>query len=135
MKNLGILATLVLGLLVGTAAAQQAVITADIPFSFTVENTTLPAGKYDVEQITAWEFAITSATGQVKVLFFTEPTEAAMKPANYELYFDVMGDKHFLSKIWYQDDNWGYYLSKSRTERTYLKKEAIKVEKVAAKKK
>lgn len=33
MKNLAILVTLFFGLLIGTAAAQQTVITADIPFS------------------------------------------------------------------------------------------------------
>jgi hypothetical protein len=135
MKNLAILVTLFFGLLIGTAAAQQTVITADIPFSFTVENTTLQAGKYEVRQVDTWEFVLAAENGDVEVLFLTEPAEAMKNPANYELQFDVIDGKHFLSKIWYQDDNWGYYLIKSRMERALLKKEAIKAEKVTAKKK
>jgi hypothetical protein len=142
VKNLGIriliLALLSLGLAYGNAVAQEnavPIITANVPFSFMVGNTTLPAGAYDFENVGTWEMAVTNAKGDVKVQFFVEPTEFIQLPGAFELHFDVVGGKYFLSKIALQGEHWGFYVPKSAVERMSLKKETIKTEKVTAKKK
>jgi hypothetical protein len=147
MKNWGILATVVLGLMVGSSFAQpidtDTIITADIPFSFTVENTTFPAGTYEIarvgagvaEPLSMFNFTIATAKGDVKTVFGTEPSQSTTAAPSYDLEFDDINGVHFLSKIWYEGDTQGYYLPKSRTELRALKNAKIKVVKVTGKKK
>jgi hypothetical protein len=148
MKNLAILATIVLGLMVGSSFAQpvdtDTVIIADIPFSFTVENAMLPAGKYEISRIGArddseafleFSFTIASAKGDVKTVFSTEPSPSTMAAQSYDLEFDDINGVHFLSKIFFEGDTQGYYLPKPRSELRMLKNAKIKVVKVTGKKK
>jgi hypothetical protein len=143
MKNKGlkemVLLTLALGLVAGLARAQMPVtLVADIPFSFTVERTTLPAGKYEVQQMSdePWEWTIADAKGTVKVIVSTEPAETMNPPKLDELQFNVYnGKEHFLSRVWIQGDTDGYYITKSAAERKLLKKGTGKVHRVPLSKK
>jgi hypothetical protein len=39
----------------------------------------------------------------------------------YELVFDVIGDKYFLSRLWLEGETDGFYVAKSSIERALLK--------------
>jgi len=84
-----VLGLLALGLVHGNAVAQTEMIIADIPFEFTVSNTTLPAGRYDITKVEPWEFVLANAKGDVKVIFQTEPTENLSTPKVFEVIFNV----------------------------------------------
>jgi hypothetical protein len=136
LRNLAFL-SLALPLLFGSAVAQPQPVSlvADIPFSFTVNNTTLPAGKYEIQKVGEWEFVLISAKRDIEVVFFTELTESLELAKANELVFNVRGDKHFLSKIWIEDEEGGYYLPIAVNERALMKKGGVKTERVPAKKK
>jgi hypothetical protein len=142
MRNKGlkelVLFSLAFVLLAGVARAQTAdVLTADIPFSFTVEKTTLPAGPYTVYQVTdqPLEWYITDAKGMVKVLFSTETAETAKRLGNYELVFNFIGGKYFLSSLWLAGEQDGYALIKSSLEKSLLKGGEPKTHRIPLKKK
>jgi hypothetical protein len=122
-----VMTALAVGLLSGLGLAQGStgvVVTADIPFSFTVGNTTLPAGKYEISQMLgtdAWDFSIADSTGKVRVIVGTEPAEMGKRARAFELTFDVFGDKHFLNYIWLEDTMYGFYVPKAKDEMTLWK--------------
>ncbi len=134
-----VLLVLALGIVAGMARAQMPVtLVADIPFSFTVEKTTLPAGKYEVQQMSdqPWEWTIADAKGMVKVIFSTEPAETMNPTKLDELQFNVYnGKESFLSRLWITGDKDGYYITKSGAERALLKKGTVKIHRVPMNKK
>jgi hypothetical protein len=96
-------------------------IRANIPYSFVVNNTTLPAGTYMVTVLDAYAsdlsvLEIRSANGKTAVLFETEPITVPGLAPRTELVFDKVGDTYFLSKVFLKDDE-GNQLLKSKTQR------------------
>jgi hypothetical protein len=120
-----VLAIFALGMFTVASYAQPVVYTADVPFSFTVNNVTLPAGAYEIRQLTntdAWDFVLTDAKGMTKVIFSAESAERGNRPATYELTFDEIGTDHFLSNIWLADQDTGFYVPKTKSEIAMMKK-------------
>ena len=108
-----------------TADAQirsDATIRANIPHSFVVNNTTLPAGTYvikladpDASDLTVLE--IRSENGKTAVLFDTESVTVPGRTPKTELVFDKIGDTYFLSKVFLKDEEGGNQLLKPKTQR------------------
>jgi hypothetical protein len=126
----------------GTNAYAQATpgpaeIVADIPFSFMVNNMTFPAGKYEFREVSEnpWEFEISTVKGDFKALFLTEPSQQVTPRKPTQLDFNQYGDHYFLSKIWLEGNEIGYYLGMMGIERKYMKKTAPMVKSVPAMKK
>lgn len=121
------------------ASAQEGVtIVADVSFAFMVDNTMLPAGKYEFTQSydQPWEWTVNDAKGAVKVIFSTEPAEMMRPPRAYEVTFDLVDGKYFLTNVWLGGDEDGYYIAMSRSEKALMKKGMRpKEERVPAKKK
>ena len=117
---------LMLGLLIGvgnvTARAQalsEGTIEADVPFSFTVRETTLPPGKYVFRRVNDVEpqvLEVRSARGRKAVIFEAESAQANQTPRDADLVFDKIGDQYFLSQILTSDSNLGYQLPKTKAE-------------------
>jgi hypothetical protein len=129
MKTTGlrqvVLVAFALGMFTVASYAQPVVYTADIPFSFTVNNVTLPAGAYEIRQLMttdAWDFALSDAKGGVRVIFSAESAERGNRPASYELTFDEIGNDHFLTNIWLADQDAGFYIPKTKSENAMIKK-------------
>lgn len=103
-----------------TSTAQiesDARIRANIPYSFVVNNTTLPAGSYEVtvvEQTELNTLEIRSTNGKTAVVFETDPTEANRVMPKSELVFDKIGDTYFLSRVFLTGDQSGNQLPKSK---------------------
>jgi hypothetical protein len=108
-----------------TAKAQirsDAKLRANIPYSFVVNNTTLPAGTYVITVVDPYASDLTvleirSANGKTSVLFDTQPVTVPGLAPQTALVFDKIGDTYFLSKVFLQDYEGGNQLLKSKTQR------------------
>jgi len=101
----------------------NSVLKANIPFSFMVQNKTLPAGEYTIRETGADIdsdniLEIVSNTGKDRaVLFQTIGTITERMPKSSELVFDKVGDSYFLSKIFVAGDNDGSLIEPTKTEK------------------
>ena len=109
----------VLGLLLaaGSAFAQSSSVKANVPFSFMVNHTTMPAGTYTI-----------SAVGLGGTLVFRGLDNNAIQLANAnyaetgspskstKLVFHRYGSRYFLSQIWTEGNNRGRQLPKGEAE-------------------
>jgi len=108
-----------------TANAQirsDATIIANIPYSFVVNNTTLPAGTYVITVVDSYASDLTvlvirSASGKTPVFFKTEPVTVSGSARQTELVFDKIGDTYFLSRVFLKGDEGGNQLLKSKIQR------------------
>ena len=126
MKIQVIRMVVILGLLMGignaSARAQtlnEYSIVADIPFSFVVRDTALPAGKYTVKRVDDTEthlLEIRSNKGRIAVVFEAQNAQANQIPRDAELVFDQVGDQYFLTQIWTSASEFGYQLPKTKAE-------------------
>jgi len=69
-----------------------------IPFEFTVDNLTLPAGEYTGWEITQGVYAMDNANGDRRT-FLAYPV-AVNEPGLAQLVFRKYGDKYFLAEVW-----------------------------------
>jgi hypothetical protein len=112
----------------------------NIPHSFIVGDTTLPAGKYTVRVADDYSnlnvLEIRSVDRRGSVLFDTESIQLDAPPRNSELVFDKIGDNYFLTRVFLSGDATGNQLVKSRMQKR-LEDGGMKAEKhtVAATKK
>jgi hypothetical protein len=132
MKNLLLMVVAIsfLAIAAGTPARAQVVdtIVADIPFGFTVRDTTLPAGEYTIKRLASVNpgvMEIISADGNEKLVFLVGSAEAAKQPDQTKLIFDRVGDQYFLSEIFEEGNSIGVELPKPRSERKLEKEGAI----------
>lgn len=116
MKNLRfILAALAVLLLASAAHAQQATLSATVPFDFVVGDHAYPAGEY---LFTNRDFVLKIANAeQGKTLVtFSHACQSATPSADTKLVFDRMGGYYFLRQIWVAGNYRGRELPRSRTE-------------------
>ena len=107
-----------------TANAQirsDATIRVNIPYSFVVNNTTLPAGTYVITAADPYASDLTvlqirSANAKTAVLFETESVAVPGLAKRTELVFDKIGDTYFLSKVFLKGDGGGNQLLKSKMQ-------------------
>jgi hypothetical protein len=105
-------------------------IVADIPFDFTVRDTTLPAGHYTLSRTDPSKpgiMVIRAADGHGKMLFVVESAQVNKEPKKTELIFDRVEDQYFLSEIFEEGNNLGVELAKSHAERR-LEEEGAMIE-------
>ena len=99
----------------------NATIRANIPHSFVVNNTTLPAGTYMImvsdhgADLTLLE--IRSTNLKTAVFFETEPVNVTRVARQSELVFDKIGDTYFLSRVFLRGDEGGNQLLKSKRQK------------------
>ena len=96
-------------------------IRANIPHAFVVNNTTLPAGTYEIrvadDDADLNVLEIRSVNRKIAVLVDTESTEAKRIMQTSELVFDKIGDTYFLSRVFLSGDQSGNQLVKSKRQR------------------
>jgi hypothetical protein len=93
---------------------------AKIPFDFSVNNKTFPAGVYSVTRVNAEKIMLrlSSEDGGEAINIITNPVQAKESPKTAKLIFRRYGETYFLSQIWESDEILGRQLLKSRTERS-----------------
>lgn len=95
---------------------------ANIPFSFSVGNETLPAGVYTIEpQTMSSVLLIRRNDGRAAMLTQTQGVIARREQDQTKLVFRRYGDQYFLAQIWTAGDSNGRELRESRTERELIK--------------
>lgn len=92
----------------------------NIPFPFTINNQTLPAGKYE---FTAPDngtdlnlLEIRQTKGDHAMFFQTFDTQPAVRPVQTGLVFDRIDGRDFLSQVWMAGSDKANELAKSKQE-------------------
>lgn len=122
-----LICSLLVVVIAATAKAQlpRTVIRADIPFDFSAMGKTLPAGNYEIRQITDEPDVL--LVSNVKnprehVTISTEPVQSLEGFRRTELVFNKYSDRYFLHEILPAGEDTGQELLLSRQERN-LKRE------------
>ena len=113
-----------LGLLTiaASAFAQSINVLANVPFSFTIDKTTMPAGQYQINAVDAaggHVLAIRNREAKIGRMFLTNSvSRPASLPSseNAKLVFKRYGDQYFLSQIWLSGNTVGRALPTSARE-------------------
>ena len=97
-------------------------IQANVPFDFTVSETRLPAGKYEIRRLDdelSNILELRSANGRTTVAFAAEDAKRRddQIASKTELVFDKVGDQYFLSQVWVAGSASGSELPKSRLQK------------------
>jgi hypothetical protein len=105
MKNIRILITtlLVAAVSVSVHAQQRQLLTVTVPFAFTAENSSLPAGTYTVSTLPPYNMIkVQSADGQKVAMIPAIPSPTSAESERTKLVFDRIGNQYFLSQVWEQ---------------------------------
>lgn len=102
------------------AVNQPAKLVVDIPFAFSIDYKTMPAGEYVVQTVaTAGDaLLIQSADGNTSTLRHCEAIEHPKEKTNAKLVFHRYGQRYFLAEVWNGKDQAGRQLMKSVDERS-----------------
>ena len=104
----------------------------NVPFSFSVGHTTLPAGEYIVEPTRSDSrnvWLLTARDGSAKVLFTTVSARDNQTPEKTKLVFHKYDNQYFLSQVWTSGNTSGRELRMPQAERR-LKRNGIQRESV-----
>ncbi len=112
-----------------SASAQVVdIIEATIPFDFTINDNTLPAGNYSIKRVNSNHqrtMVIRDAEGKNLFLFLTNTAQAGGTPEDTELIFNVVGGHYFLSQIFEEGNDLGVEIVKSEMEKNLEKEVSI----------
>jgi len=99
-----LLVVLSLGLLLATASAyaQEELVVANVPFDFTINGKTLPAGEYVISPVgvSTNVVSINSRGQHIAMLGMPVRCEASEASAKTKLVFNHRGSRYFLKQIW-----------------------------------
>ena len=93
----------------------------DIPFAFYMGDTLLPAGTYQLENLTGNAMTIYAVKGRQSVTLPTFAVDTAQKPGS-KLIFNRYGKDYFLTEMWGIDHAQGRKLLPSAVERELAQK-------------
>jgi hypothetical protein len=98
---------------------------ASIPFQFYVGDTKLPAGEYRIRMLDDSDLTvmqISSVDGSASAVFPVEQAEKNSGPTKSELIFHKYGNRHFLAKLFDQDNPDGSQVVESNYEKKSVKR-------------
>jgi hypothetical protein len=120
-RNLfGALMTLVAAFAIAVPVVHaQSIMTANVPFDFSVAQKQLPAGAYEVREIGDRATVIASKDGNAKVLsIYASAGES--KADQTKLVFDKVGGHYFLREIWTSARSQGMAVPESKLEKELM---------------
>jgi hypothetical protein len=138
MKDLvgQILTSLLLGVLsLGPAARAQSierVIKANIPFEFSVDGKTFPAGKYRLVSVSPEVLQLRDAEGRFLTGVLTNSVETLDAPGNPKLRFYGEDGRYVLTEVWPADGSIGQQLHLPKTLATAGRRKSGHTQSVAA---
>ena len=125
LMMMGLVSILTLVAAAGSAQAQSRInYTANIPFEFTVGDTTLPAGLYTVSQLKTADGVVilqVKAKGQEGMFRLTDRAQTSEPRAKTVLIFNQYGEQYFLAEMWRAGETEGRLVRKSSRERAIEK--------------
>ncbi len=109
MKNARILITtalLLAAISVSVQAQERQLLTATVPFAFTVENSNLPAGTYTVSTLPPYNMIkVQSVDGRKVAMIPAIPSPTSAESEQTKLVFHRIGNEYFLAQVWEQGSN------------------------------
>ena len=102
-----------------SAYAQDVHIRITVPFDFSVNNKTMPAGQYDVLSAglkNPGTLVIRNATARMEMYVNTLDRQSPSLSSQTKLVFQQYGGTYFLSQIWTEGSRAGLEFPKARTE-------------------
>ena len=106
MKYLRTMITTVLLLAAGSVAVkaqERPILTATVPFAFTLESTDLPAGTYTVSILSPFNMIkMQSADGRKVAWIGVIPSMKSEESKQVKLVFHRFGNEYFLAQVWEQ---------------------------------
>jgi hypothetical protein len=101
--------------LAGISQAQVVgLLTADVPFAFSVGKKTFPAGNYQVARDQEGRVSLRDPRGHVLVTVMSVPVAAVSAPVATKLVFQANGGGYALSQVWVANDRYGEQLHRSK---------------------
>ena len=97
---------------------------ANIPFDFSVGNTTLKAGNYSVEQLQSGILALSSSDNKEHQFAMTFPSDSDQQSQESYLVFIRYGSEVFLKKVSLSGNENRYELPESRKERELIRNQS-----------
>ena len=119
-QGLSLVGVLSLLLVAGSALAQTHAIGADVPFSFTVNQTTMPAGQYTISPLGNGTNVLVIQSSDTQAIKLVNANRAASSKAadRTKLVFHCYeGDHCFLYQLWVGGMSRGQELPRSAAER------------------
>jgi hypothetical protein len=109
MKNARILiatALLLAAVSVYVQAQERPLLTATIPFAFTVKNSNLPAGDYTISTLPPYNMIkVQSVDGRKVAMIPAIPSPTSAESMQTKLVFHRFGNQYFLAQVWEQGSN------------------------------
>src|SRR6267142_668444 len=99
-------------------------VSADIPFDFSVGNTTLKAGSYTVEQLQSGIIAFSSNDGKEHQFALTLPGDSGNQSQKPHLVFMRYGSEAFLKRVFFAGNQDDHELLRNSRERELIKNQA-----------
>src|SRR6266550_891567 len=97
---------------------------ANIPFDFSVGNTTLKAGSYTVEQLQSGILAFSSNDGKEHQFALTVPSNSGNQDQAPHLLFTRYGSEAFLNRVFFAGNEDYHELLRSSRERDLIRNQA-----------
>lgn len=94
---------------------------ADVPFDFRSGSQLMPAGKYDIRQLSESFVILRQADQQRSQILITMNTGSEGRPNHSKLVFHRYGNKYFLYQVWSADRPGGLEISKGHAEKEMLR--------------
>jgi hypothetical protein len=96
---------------------------ADVPFNFRSGSEMMPAGRYDIQQLSS-HILIVRGTNQHRSQFLSAFNAETLKPSDQgKLVFHRYGNRYFLYQIWSPGQSTGFELPKSHAEKETVRAE------------
>jgi hypothetical protein len=99
-------------------------VSANIPFDFSVGNTTLKAGSYSVEQLPSGFLVFSSDDGKEHQFVLTIPGDSSQQSQTPRLVFNRYGSEAFLEKVFFAGNEDYHELLRSSRENELIKNQA-----------
>ena len=105
--------------LMGSAVAQTVHVRSDVPFSFSVGSTALPAGAYDITSISgnSHTLLVKARDGSASTIVNSNAAIRMDAAEKTKLVFNRYGSQYFLAEIWSQGSTSGKQLPKNNREK------------------
>ena len=128
-QALSLISLLSLLLVAGSAIAQDSYVRANVPFSFTIGDKTLPAGTYSITRIGRGveTLLLQSQSGASKMMVGSNSVQNHNPSTKSKLVFNRYRDHYFLSEIWEEGATCGRQIPKTSREKELAKELAASV--------
>jgi hypothetical protein len=110
--------------LIPAHAQSSSRVLADIPFDFSVGNTTLKAGRYSVEQLQSGILAFSNNDGREHQFALTVPGNSGTQDQTPHLVFARYGSEAFLERVFFAGNEEYHELLRSSRENELIKNQA-----------